>query len=1181
MRRRPIDLGTHISRKALLLTVVCFTAMVWNLTGRAQVLYGTVTGMVTDSSGAAISNAKVQALDVNKGITQQAVTNSSGEYQMSTVLPGNYKFTFTAPNFATQEITNIRVDANTAQRVDTKLAVATVSQSVTVTTAPPLLQTDRADVHTVLNQAQLQTLPSVSSEGKSFQSLYKLIPGASLPSENNSSGGNPQRAMTANVNGQSSQGNNTRIDGVTDAYPWLPNNIAYVPPTDSIETVNVATNSFDAEQGQAGGAVINVQIKSGTNQFHGDAHEFHTDNALKALNYFNPPGFKVPLNIFNQYGGSLGGPIIKDKLFFFGDFELTRQVQAPSGGNPQRVPFGGLQYQNASTNGFFDFRGLQTDKNGNPVHIYDPRTGNADGTNRSPISCNGVVDELCLSAVDPAAVTMAKLIPAPNQSGVSNNYLDTQKGFFHRNDVDSKVTYVPNETNTVFGRYSYSSSDIFDPPALSAAGGNATLGGQNGNSFSRIQIVGLGLTHTFSPNLLLDANGGFTRQRINAEDVDIGSPFGLKTLNIPGTNDPSNQLYWGIPAFQFVNFSNLGNANTGNPFVFRDNQYVGNANLTWVKGHHQLRFGIEFDHTQMNHFQPQGGSFQTARGSFRFTGAGAEQVTCSSTGSCTANDPPASLQSASYADFLLGLPDEVGKGVQNIDPIALRWSQWAAYARDQWQVTPKLSLDYGMRWEYYPMAYSDHGRGARVLDPTTMTVLIGGAGGVPVDDGVKVGYGLFLPRLGIAYSATPSTVLRLGYGISADSNNWRFLRNAYPSDTISDWTGQSTGGSTDYNQFSPAASLTGLNAVGPYTNLPIGITLIPIANTSSGKIPLPKGVGTTTVPLNFRRGYIHTYNATLEQEFAGFVADIGYVGSRAIRPLTNININAAPAGGGQTGRQLNAKFGNSWSDIGSLMPFGNNYYDALQTRLTRRLGGESQIGFVYTWSKTIDYEDDEEINFILRPYPAYLPFNRAVAGFDRTHNFEAYMVYELPFGKGKRWATNGIPNVLAGGWKLGSVLSIMSGTPFTVTDSNASALNAPGNTQTPDLVGPIKILRGSPQQNPSNCQNLSCRYFDTTSFAHVSTPGVLGDSPRSVIRGPKYFDLDASLYRNFKITERVTFQLEADAFGVTNTPHMNNPTSDINNSDFGKITSTLTTTNAGLGGSGGERQWWFGGKVIF
>ena len=269
----------------------------------------------------------------------------------------------------------------------------------------------------------------------------------------------------------------------------------------------------------------------------------------------------------------------------------------------------------------------------------------------------------------------------------------------------------------------------------------STLGGQQGNAFGRVQVVGLGATHTFTSNLLLDMNAGYTRQRLNAENVDIAAnkAFGLDTLKIPGTNnsqDPANQLYWGQPAFTWgTTYSPLGNPNNANPFLFRDSQYVGVANLTWIKGHHSLRGGIQYTHSMLNHFQPQGTN--TPRGSFGFTGAGTEQVTCTST-ACSSTNAPTTLQFASYADFLLGLPDSLGKTIQNVDPIALRWSQWAWFVRDNFQVNSKLNVNYGLRWEYYPMAYSDHG-GARVLDTNTMNVLIGGNGNVPTNDGVNAG----------------------------------------------------------------------------------------------------------------------------------------------------------------------------------------------------------------------------------------------------------------------------------------------------------------------------------------------------------------------------------------------------------------------------------------------------------
>jgi len=275
------------------------------ITTQAQVLYGTLTGNVTDASGAAVAGAKVQALNLATGIAREATTDESGNYRFNSIQPGNYKVTVTAGKFATSVSDNVAVIVNNVKRVDATMKVASQSSEVTVTTEAPLLQTDKADVHTDLSSQQITSLPTMSSQGRNFQSLLRIIPGVGLTAETNSISGNPQRSINANVNGQSNQSVNTRIDGAQDLYPWLPANVAYVPPADAIETVNVSTNSFDAEQGMAGGAAVNVQIKSGTNKYHGSGHEFHTDQNFAARNYFNTDPVRFPKlnrNNQNQFG---------------------------------------------------------------------------------------------------------------------------------------------------------------------------------------------------------------------------------------------------------------------------------------------------------------------------------------------------------------------------------------------------------------------------------------------------------------------------------------------------------------------------------------------------------------------------------------------------------------------------------------------------------------------------------------------------------------------------------------------------------------------------------------------------------------------------------------------------------------------------------------------------------------
>ncbi len=1166
--------------------LICLTAV----SMQGQVLYGSLTGTVTDSSGAAVAGAKVEALNTATGITRAATTNESGVYVVQALQAGNYKITISSGKFSAQVTDNVKVIVNNVSRIDAQLKVASSSQDVAVTAEAPVLQTDKADVHTDLSAQQIESLPTMSTQGRNFQSLLRLIPGAGLTAETNSLAGNPQRAINANINGQSNQSVNTRIDGAQDSYPWLPANVAYVPPADAIETVNVVTNSFDAEQGMAGGAAVNVQIKSGTNQFHGSGHEFHTDQNFAARNYFNTDITRFPKknrNNQNQFGGTFGGPIKKDKLFFFTDYERTTQRQL-AGPDTRTLPTAAMALG--------DFRNLP----GNPI-IYDPLTGNSHGAGKQQISCNGVLNVICANRIDPAALAMVKLLQptianvAQTTTGL-NNFVGSGTALFNRDNFDAKINYTPGEKTTFFGRYSLSKTLVFDPPLYGDAVGDATNGGQLGQAPGKIQSVGLGGTYAFNPTLLLDWNFGFTRQKLGST-FDLTTAKGLDDLKIPGTNqagttgDPS--LYFGLPGFQLgpnPGASNqtgpsLGNSQVANPFLFRDQQFVGGANLGWTKGKHNLRAGMEWNHAQLNHFQPQGGTFQNPRGQFQFNG----NVTSQQGGTPTFFN--------SWADFMLGLPSATGKAVALFNPNALRWSQWAWYVRDQWQITPKLTLSLGVRWEFYPFGYGDNEKGLRRFDPTTGNVLIGGYGNVPQDDGVDVGSGRFLPRLGVAYRLTDKTVIRGGFGQSADPNNWRYFRNAYPSVLLSSNT---VANGADYI---PAASLTGLNGTGlgagSYT-VPTGIVLLPIPDITSGVIPLPTSASTTTIPSPFKRGYINSYNFMIQQEWKGFVLETGYVGAHAVRPLTNININASAPGAGQAGGLISTALGKTYTGtINAEVPFKSNSYNSLQTKITRRFGNGSQAAFAWTWSKTIDYQGNEELSALKFPFPANWQMDRAVADFDRTHNIKLYGTLLLPFGKGQHWAQSGVGSAVLGGWQINPVISYYTGLPFTVTGPGA-ALNANGATQTADLVGNYSVVSGQPIRTQTvGCAvgDLTCHYFDPSAFAAPlitsNANAHFGNTGRNEFRGPGYFEMDMAISREFRLTERFKLQLRGEAFSLTNTPHFANPNSGcggssatgqncgaVVGSNFGVITSTLQPGGF-FGPDAGNRTIWVAAKVIF
>lgn len=1062
----------------------------------AQVLYGTLTGNLTDSSGAAVPAAPVIALNTGTGISRQATADDHGVYIFNDLQAGTYKLTVSAPSFGTMVQTEVVVAVNSVRRVDMQLEVAQVNQTVNVEASAVTLQTDRADVNGQIMASQIGELP-VSAQ-RVFQSLFKILPGFTPPAAEHSEAGNPEGALGTNVNGASYNNNNTRLDGTGDNYAWLPEIAAYIPPEESIETVNVVTNSFDAEQGMAGGSVVNVIMKSGTNQFHGSAWEYNTVSALKARNFFYY-GSTNPKYILNQFGGTFGGPIVKNKLFFFGDWEDTQRRQAESG--LFTVPNDALKGG--------DFTGTSTT-------IYDPSTGNPDGTGRTPFPN----DMIPASRISSAATKMAALLPEPNNgnyaaNGPSNDYFASGSYSNRRNIFDIKTNYNPTASTTLFGRYSYAITDLFDPQALGAAGGPAIDAGQPGNAPSLLQSAAIGATHTFTPNLLVDGNIGFLRQHLGAENVDINKNYGLDVLNIPGTNGP-NLLQGGYPAFLFAAatgagtaaangaFTNLGNQNPSNPFLFKDNQFTGGVNMGWVKGNHSLRWGFEMIHFAINHFQPQ--VSYGPRGGFTLTG-----------GLTALNGGTSPDIYNGWADFMLGEAQQMGKDTEFLDPATVRENSFGFYIRDQWQLTRKLTVTYGTRYEVYPFAHRDH-FGGDLYDPTTNDVSLGGLNNVPFNAGMNVGWGNLAPRVGVAYRLNEKTVIRAGYGISVDPNSFRAMRDAYPAIISQQFSGT--------NSFSAAGTFA------------TGIPAFTAPNVAAGILPLPSNVGTTTFPKNYNRGYIESDNLMLQRDLgAGFNLQTGYVGTRAIRQTAALNINAAPPGTGKAGQPLYALYGNP-STISDDEPFDTTTYNGWQTQLIRRVR-TAAFGAVYTFSRAIDYSDNDDAS-LLFPLPADWSRNKALAGYDRTHNFELFGTYELPFGHGKPLASQGILAVIAGGWEVNGIMTRASGTPFTVTASSTS-LNAPGSTQTAEQVLPNVQILGQVGPNSS--------YFNPLAFAPVTTVG-FGNAGRNSLRGPGLFNLDASVFRTFAIKEKIRLQFRAEAFGLTNTPQFSNPGSNVSSATF-------------------------------
>ena len=1151
-RTRSAHHGHSAARHIRACTVATAFALLFALVpaAYAQVLYASLTGTVTDPQGAVIPGVTVTATSTATGVAKTAITNESGGFLFSDLVPGVYDVTFEIAGFIRFAQREVRVDSNAVRRVDARLQISTVQEEITVTAATVSLQTDRADVHFTQPAREVNDLPLTGSLGRNYQSLMQVVPGAAITrtesgiGEANSVAGSPQRSISFNTNGVSSWQNMTKIDGSPVTYVWLPTNTAYVPSAEAIEEVSVVTNSYTAEVGTAGGAAINVVVKSGTNNYHGTGWVYDTDATLRSRNLFQTTPTN-PKNIVAQYGANTGGRIIRDKLFFFFNAEKSTQRQAP-GASLKSIAPSSLR-PNAAGNVVFP-----TPAEGGAI-IYDPLS-NPDPTLRTPFPNNTIPG----NRIDQAALYLMQRLPATTSPGYSNNVLTTGATTYDRTNYDLKINYASSNL-TAFGRYGNSPHLVDDAYALGEAGGGSAGGGSVGIAPGRTQVLGLGTTYLFNSRWMLDANVGFTHQRLGAEAPDIGVNVGSDSdkMNIKGTNGP-DRLQGGLPSFQIANWSNLGNDGTGNPFQFRDKQYTFSVNLQRYSRLHALRGGGEFQDQQINHFQPQGGTFQTVRGTFQFDGL-ATMLQNAAT--------PADTRFNSWAAFLLGTPSGAGKVDQLANPNSIYQKTYSAYAQDTWQVASNVTVALGLRWELQPFPTRPDGKGVSRFDPTDGYVYIGGYGSTPQDTGATT-HGLFLPRLGITYRLNDKTVLRSGYSRSGDPTSFINFRNSYP--IVFVWSMPQING----------------NPYIPVTTLRQGITP-PVAppDLSSGKLLLPTGTGTTTYPKDLDRGTINSWNVTVQRDIRPWLtSQAAYVGTRAIGQMAFVNINASAPGTGNAGRPLFLNgLTNLNSDITSYEPYGDTTYDGLQTYLRAR-SRNAQGGIVYTWSKTMDYSDNGGGNAAGAGGPRiqYLPEkerNKGLAGYDRTHNFQTFWVWDLPFGKSQRWGNTGWQSAVLDGWQINGIWTAMSGTPIYIIQNTAFNLNAAGSNQVPDLIKSTVQTFPNNKVNrpPAGADPNEYQYFDRSAYQAVNIQAGeqqrFGNSPRNTLRGPGFWNVDLGVFRTVRLPSSATLQFRFEILNALNHANLANPGNNISDANtFGFITSTT-----GIG----ERNIRFGLRATF
>jgi hypothetical protein len=1056
----------------------------------AQVLYGSLVGTVSDESGAGVPGATVTIRNKETGASRDVTTEPNGSYRFDTVQPGNYSVTIQLSGFRTFTRADIPVTLNTTARADARLQVGQLTESVTVSGERALLQTDRAEVRSELKAEELVNLPV--SINRNYQYLFRTLPGFTPPAEAHSVPSNPSRALVFNVNGASRSANNIRIDGVSTTNIWLPHVAAYVPALESLEAVNVVTNSFDAEQGLAGGSAINAQIKSGTNTIHGSAFEYHTNEDLRARSYFAPAGTPKGNWEYNQFGGTLGGPVVRNRLFYFASYEGTRDRKDLT--RTTSVPTEAVRRGDLSVS---------------TLPIYDPFTGNATGGERAAFANNQIPQE----RIDATARKLLGLLPLPNLRNPdgsipeTNNYFVQAPFYLNRHTLDTKVNWSASDKLNFFGRYSVldfvtENGTNFGKELQGQPLGSSNPGRGEGDTYN----FSLGSTYTLSPTMVMDAHVGFVRMNTGVAQSDLDEFKGRELLGLPGTNG-SHFYEGGTPLFDLDTYADLGTVDTFMPYFRSDDQLQTVFNTSWTKGTHNIRFGTDIYYQALNHTQPEisGGDSLGARGGFRFQ-SGPTQLQGGAGGNFY----------NSFAAFLLGAPNRVGR-LGLAEPYTTRNWQYSLYVRDQWQPSSKITLSLGTRWEYYPVPHRAD-RGLERYDVNTDRMMIGGVGSVPMDLGVSVSKTMFAPRLGFTYRLTEKNVIRAGFGITNDPYSLaRPLRTNHPAvlNLIADANGS-------------------LNYVSRTSE---GIPAIPDVDLGNGIITVPSAVTVFTLADKFERGYIRSFNTAFQRELGhGFSAEAAYVGTRQVNQLGFRELNWSPIGGGNAGRQLNRKFGRT-AQTKLIAPVGDSEYNSLQTRLNRRFQNGFQLGVSYTLSKSEGVVPDSD-NSLRINIPEFYDLNWALSNFDRTHNLHITGMLELPFGPGQRWVQTGVLGHILGGWHVNGIMSFYSGTPFTVSASSTS-LNAPeSNDQRADLVKEdVEILGGTGRGNS---------YFDPLAFKPV-TEARFGTSPYNFLRGPGVRQLDLSLFRQIQMGRQVNMQIRLEAFNVTNRPKFNNPGSNVSN----------------------------------
>lgn len=970
-------------RSCVLATAALFFAVA-NLA--AQAVTGTILGEIHDSSGAPVGSAPVRIDNLATGATRTLVTNAEGSYEVPSLPPGAYSVSVEAPGFKKVTANQIQLSVDEKARVDLTLAVGSVTETVEVNAAVPLVQSESSELGTTVNQTQIRELPL---NGRNFVQLTRLIPGVQrgVPGSNSDGSGSLgfRASASFSANGMRARDNNFILDGVDDNELLL-STVVIFPSVDALQEFKVQTSTYSAEFGRSLGGVVNLQLKSGSNQFHGNLFEFLRNDKFDANDWFNNKfGRAKPPFRQNQFGGTFGGPLWKNHTFFFVDYQGLRVRQANS--YLSTVPSVDMRAGNFSA-----LRRV----------LYDATSRTAFQGNNIPISRQ-----------DPVARNIVEqLYPLPNTAGqlsstgqTINNFLYNPVSSRQDDQFDVKVDHQFRSNNQAFLRYSRENTDNFLPAALPHGDAGVTFGAANSTLLA--ESAAFNDTHTFSPTLLNEFRFGFTRFGLNGAPLDFGTNLANK-VGLPGVNISDITSAFTQIVFSPTDIQPLG-ANSNQPFIGYYNTYQWIDNVTRIMGAHSLKAGFSYTARQRNQF-----NVNTPTGRFTFQ----PQLTSNCAGiasGCSVN----SNTGFSVASFLLGYASSISRDYRQ-GITGERKHEIGVFLQDDYKVSSRLTLNLGLRWDflspyteiYNRMANFDPASGRMVVASENATF----TGGLGVGRALRTNsYGDFGPRIGLAWSALPDNrlIVRAGYGI--------FYNEPL------------TGGSSQMTRNPPFGITQSYNtSLLPTLQLSNGIPAIP---TLSASAPLTGALGSTFDPLlKDERG--QNWNFNLQRQIGkDFLVEAAYVGSHATRLLIDTNINQARAVVGVSDQNINRPYHAllpNVTNITQVQSRGYALYHALQMKATKRFSRDFMFLASYTWGRSIDIVSDVESS-ALNAYN----FNsdRGLSNFDVRHNLVMSWNYTLPFGAKRFW----------GGWEVSGIVNLRTGLPFTVTQSQGLLSTGTGN----------------------------------------------------------------------------------------------------------------------------------------